>query len=422
MIQLRIAVAAGLIAAATVPAAAQVDAARVAELCAKRTPCALVAASAAGKDAQGRALTIVELNLGKKHPEEGNSFECRPYRREFWLLGGAAGKAKLLDLCNDGYGASGVGEDEIKIAANRLTHHQYGGSAWRWSEDTQYALSPLAVLSQESCSYHTLSPGFTLSRWNWQRFEGQGGLSLHQCGPKRADDDQREMGECELAKADHRYALIPQLEDGGGLAPTDAPALGTCAVTVDGSGKRGHLVFGKPSSAPAPWLKALIVGKRDLIVTVADTGFATGGKSWIHDDHVELWYGEMPNTTLCDEAKAALTQWGVRVADGALFKGRGNAKSSLRLVARSESNDGKLRLVTLRLALPADVQGISVVYSKAEHGRQVRLFATSALKFGDHTTLGMVYRIAKGGAICAVRNGRLDVTASGDVKALSRSE
>jgi hypothetical protein len=62
--------------------------AELAALCKERMPCSLVAAKPAGPDAHGRALTVIELNLGKKNPDNtsGNElFDCAPYRREFWL-------------------------------------------------------------------------------------------------------------------------------------------------------------------------------------------------------------------------------------------------------------------------------------------------------------------------------------------------
>ena len=52
---------------------------------------------------------------------------------EYWLLDGKATPKQVLQLCNDGYGSSGVGEDEVEVGPNRLVHHQYGGSSWRWS-------------------------------------------------------------------------------------------------------------------------------------------------------------------------------------------------------------------------------------------------------------------------------------------------
>jgi hypothetical protein len=91
----------------------------IATLCKDRKPCTLVKPTPAGKDAQGRALTVIELNLGPKNPDNdgGNErFNCRPYGREFWVrTAGVAEPRRVLSLCNDGYGASGVGEDEVKI-------------------------------------------------------------------------------------------------------------------------------------------------------------------------------------------------------------------------------------------------------------------------------------------------------------------
>jgi hypothetical protein len=57
---------------------------------------------------------------------------------EVWLLSdgtrGVAREKLLGEACNDGYGASGVGEDTFTFdEKGTFAHSRYGGSAWRWS-------------------------------------------------------------------------------------------------------------------------------------------------------------------------------------------------------------------------------------------------------------------------------------------------
>jgi hypothetical protein len=221
----------------------------ISEMCKGRKPCALVKATPAGADAQGRALTVVELNLGKKNPDSDSDderFQCRPYGREFWVrIAGVAEPKRILSLCNDGYGASGVGEDEITIAANRLIHSQQGGSAWRWNGAKTIQLSPLRVLSETSCSYHNVNIGYAATTWDWQRLAGAMRWYPQACkdNDKRADDDKRPDW-CDLGKATHRHALIPRLD--GALSAGTPAHLGSCASAFDESGQRGYVIFGKP--------------------------------------------------------------------------------------------------------------------------------------------------------------------------------
>jgi hypothetical protein len=405
---------------ATGPALAEtskVPRALIARLCAARKPCKLVSVEAAGRIRGGRAITVIELSLGKRHPDKAvrnPRFGCKPYRREFWLISPGV-PLRLLDLCNDGYGAAGMGEDVVEVEENSLSHEQHGGSAWRWSNSKTIQLWPLRMLAQSSCTFHTAAPGFVLKRWNWAKFSGQGALAVtSRC---RKPGPNEEQGACEFDKADGRYVLIPKIP----VKVSGAPRLGSCAATIDASGKRGFVIFGKPTGRAAPWVKALLVSDRELLVTVADRSFATGGRSWVDDDHLEIWQGKPPRTDDCAGAKTALKQWGLRIADARVFAAHGRAEA-LTVLARSRKRVGGLIVASFRLRLEFKAEGLSVVYSKAARGRQRLMFATSRLKFRDPTSLGEAYPIVGGAARCAMRDGKLDVTQSGNYHAIIQSE
>jgi hypothetical protein len=389
---------------------AHAQSADIADLCKQRTPCSLVAATPAGTDAQGRALTVVELNLGTKNPDNAGGderFDCRPYLRELWLrVAGAAEPRRLLTLCNDGYGAAGVGEDEIEVAPNRLVHTRVGGSAWRWDAKRTVQLSPLRVLEDAHCSYHNIAPGFTTTVWDWPRFSGMTRWTPKRCrGPETRDD---EMG-CVPERAARRYIPIPLLE--GALAGKPLH-LGSCAAALDESGRRGFILHGAPRAAGAE-LRALLVSPRELVVTVTDDGFAAGAASWVNDDHLELWLGHGRTGLECEGDKPAnLRQWGIGL-DGKVHAAHGNPRTPPRVLARLARKQGAREQVTLRLALPEEADGITIVYSKSANGRQARMVANSSVRRADATTLGAAWRLDPKAVACVEKDGALELQDSG---------
>lgn len=405
------AIAAGI----AVPAAGQTPPG-IAALCGDRKPCSLVSTKPAGKDSEGRALSVVELNLGVKSADNDGG-KCRPYLREFWVrVAGVVQAYKVLELCNDGYGAAGVGEDSVSIGPNRLDHTQMGGSAWRWDQARTIQLSPLKVLTETSCSYHNGATGFTTTRWDWQRLAGEKAWRPQRCDGKV--DDNAEIG-CDTPRATRRHMLVPMLTGVAELAKTGAVHLGSCAAIVDESGKRGHLVFGTARSNGAE-MRVLLLSPRDLLVTVRDDKFSGGAASWLNDDHLELWLGNDLTTLACgDNDGGAMRQWGIGIADGKINAGHGNPKDAPSIARRTARTvDGRVE-VTFHLVLPvkADTEmapGLTVVYSKSANGKQVRLSATSPVRRGDASTLGSAFRIDAKAATCSVRDGRLDLTQSGN--------
>ena len=118
----------------------------------------------------GKRLVVAEAKFGlADKPAEGPDTGCinddpdgtDEYNggHEFWLLKGDEAPRLLLKLCNDGYGAAGMGEDEVKVFPNGIQHFQAGGSNWRWESTKTIRLSPLAVTRELACSYNTVGAG-----------------------------------------------------------------------------------------------------------------------------------------------------------------------------------------------------------------------------------------------------------------------
>jgi hypothetical protein len=388
----------------------------IAAACESRKPCALARRHVAGSDDGGRALAVIELNLGTKNPDNASGdarFDCKPYRREFWLVGRGIKRSKILELCNDGYGASGVGEDKVAIGPNRLVHDQYGGSAWRWQSKQTVQLSPLREIARESCGYHTLSPGFTWGQWDWRRFGGIAKWKPHPCGEAKDDDT---MG-CEPEKAPRQSRLVPRFDAAFGKAAA-VVHLGSCAAQLEESGKDGYVVFGaQPGRAGGAVVRYLMISPRDLVVSVTDDYFEHGAASWVDDDHIEIWLGpDRTGGAGCDRARQPMAQWGIGLATGALHHGAGSDKEKPEVVLRlARAIDGR-RQVTLHIRLPWKEESghaLTIVYSKSAGGKQARLVATSPIRRTDPTTLSAIHKIADWSARCVLRNGQLDLVERG---------
>src|SRR5215475_8053469 len=147
----------GVLSVMLVSSASAVDMTRVKSLiCGTRSTCRMTTLQSAGKSDAGTPLLVAELHFGladkpKDGPEEG----CRTGNDdndggvEYWLVEGDKAPRLLLALCNDGYGAAGVGYDEVHIGPNRFTHLQDGGSNDRWENIDTISLSPQHMLHSE---------------------------------------------------------------------------------------------------------------------------------------------------------------------------------------------------------------------------------------------------------------------------------
>ena len=292
-----------------------------AQLCRGRTSCKIIKSYPAGKTQNGNQLRVIELDLGPKSAD--GTIRCRPYRREFWRVVGPAnrvGARRMLSLCNDGYGASGVGEDQITVTSNKMIHHQNGGSAWRWDVKRTVSLDPLRVLKVETCSFHNISVGFEMTFWDWRTFRGR---QIMKFKPGTGNDD---MG-CSPDQATHRFPVIPWFRKGIALAPAAAPAIGSCGLEIRGDGSRGFVVQGvKAPGGKGSRLRVLALGDRTLLITL-DTAALSIGKGWRGSDHVQVWQGGHLSIDVDLLRDTPVRMFAVRVGDGKVFLGHGTTKA-----------------------------------------------------------------------------------------------
>ncbi|HYH94707.1 hypothetical protein [Hyalangium sp.] len=352
----------------------------------------------AGCEVQGttRALKgheVVELSLGKRDPQEG--LECE--QREWWLRRPDTSVVKLLDACNDGYGAAGLGEEDVTVGENLFRHERSGGSSWRWSSKVELQLVPLKMLSELNTSFHTASPESTETRFNYGTFEGRVVREVLDCkvSPDEADGDS--------ATRTLEASVVPQVE-----LPADflkdgwkRTGLGQC------SANGGAVLLGKPQGKDDARIRAVLGQGNVLFLEVVDDKWTGPSEKWLADDHVELWlFPESPEAAdACGRngKDPGLVQWGIRIADGKVFPAYGDPKPPLPVEVVREGNRARLQV-----KLPAGLDGLTAVYSDSDEGKKQELMvATSPVQFGRAATLSSVRILAPTVATCQVKGSEL---------------
>lgn len=403
-----------LLAALAVMLASSPAFADVVAACKAQSACRVAQQTAAGQGQSGRDLTVIELVYETPPPESwAAGMECRDGYREFWVKA-AAEETLLLELCNDGYGAAGVGEDEIEIGNNRLTYTQVGGSAWRWGSTLTYQLSPLGVLREAWDGYHTLGANYETGNWDWTDYsQGEDEWWAPFC------DAQGYVPDNEGVLPDdaqvNRYLAIPMLAEASVPANMQDASLGNCSLTVSTELGSGWIVHGDAAEAAADqaWMRLLAYEPNRLAVSVRLPKVLTGGKTWLSDDHIEIWQAPLSTYgSACLDPKEPARQWAVRLSDGAVFAAHGDPAAMPKVLARHSTLDTQSGvIVTTHLELPEPIENLTVVLSRGDGKKKQRwLLASSELSFGKPWTLGHTFMIPADAASCAVNEGRLDVT------------
>jgi hypothetical protein len=390
--------------------AADVAEAQKSAMCGDRKTCVVATVHDAGNAAAG-TLGVAELHFGLADkpddaPDEGciaGDYETRDGGVEYWLLEGDAPPHLLLQLCNDGYGAAGVGEDQVTVSDNRFVHRQYGGSASRWDGTTTMRLSPLQLVNVRSCSFHTLIPG-SGSLADIDPLARIARSVAYWTDPTKAQDESDENGEeVDCPDWPEKAAFTPTPAEGliagydlpihilagdATALPANEWALGNCGFTMATDGRDGFIVFGQPAAtADAAEITALAIADNELILQVYDhtaaaAAAAAAGKSWIHSPHVELWLAPDWDRETNPPADENLRQIGIDL-DGKVYVAKGG-KDALPQVARWQAKDAAGHpVVVLRVSWAQNsypfLAGLGLVYSQASGGKQVRLVANTGI-------------------------------------------
>jgi hypothetical protein len=368
----------------------------------------------AGRDHKGQALFVAtqgedcfvpEAHEAKMDP----SRHCQTYR--YTLVASKGSELRALALLAEScipFEERGAHGGHMTGVAGKKQIFREARAASVWGEaggntTVELGLDPLRVVSLGKDNQDV--EDWT---WNWDAFEGKATWTAIDCkaqargtgpdgGPEKANPTYTIGG-----------VLIPSVS-----LPDDFIAhrwrttgLGRCAALVDG-GQRGHTVHGSVGPPGDATLRAMLTDAGEsptLFVEVSDDRFVGPGRSWVTDDHLELWVGEakLGEERACgQESTEWIAQWGIRVADGAVFAAHGGPPPLV----------GVERVVvghTARFKIPMPERRgdrLTVVYSDSDDGRrQKSLIATSELRFGDPGTLGDSHAT---NASCTVKGGEL---------------
>jgi hypothetical protein len=405
-----------------------------------KEPCEIRRDRAAGHDGAGHALRVVSVYRGvddqgeplpPSEPDAGppplgieetqrsdtispalGYSACQHF--EYWLLGqdakGALKATRLATVCNDGHGASGMGEDTLTVGDNQLTFVTSGGSNWRGSTSKELSLSPLRVRKESAYYYWSVANNHEDRQWSWDDFAGSVRWYSPTCLPDGSspEPDGPPGGN---TKGTLAYASIPAVDFEGDFAGAGwkSTALDRCALRLDAAGKSGFVTFGKPGAASDASMKVVASKKDELFVEVEDDKWVGPSASWVKDDHLELWLAkELPgyfNQCLGKDLSTP-QQWGIRIADGKVFAGAGKPDEKAIGVEKVALPSGAVRL---KITLPKGMAAITLVYSDSDDGKkQERLMATSALSHGKVETLGALREIEATRAVCRDEGGKLE--------------
>lgn len=412
---LAIAMIAALFSCAAV-AAVSIPADQKSAICGKRATCAVTALHKAG------AQFVAEIHFGLKDkpddaPDDGCIADINSQKKdggtEYWLLG--AKPLKLLALCNDGYGAAGVGEDDVSFASNRMTAIQSGGSAWRWSNTTVYSLVPFRALSTDGCSYNDLGSD-TGTQTVTDEVKFRAWIIAKNPGAHWGDNDS-------MACLDTKPAMFANpkpypVAKGVMALPVVSPAdnvmftvpngttLGTCSSMLSTDGKSGFVTFGTPAAngAAEAHLVAYRAGQA-IIAQIYDPAPSkpAPGKSWIGGSHLEIWAGGLDPTGALK--RSDLSQVAVDL-DGTVHA---VGKAPAPQVTHWQAKDDQGRPVTVLQMVWPDTASFNigaVSYSQSDNGKQARLVANTPMEHGVPVYVPLAVTMQ---SKCAVRNGRLDV-------------
>lgn len=350
----------------------------------------------AGHSAGGATLIVAEIRLGLADKSQDASPDgCRTEDGqndggvEYWLIEGEKPR-QLLKLCNDGYGASGIGEDSVEISDNRFTHTQSGGSNDRWVDSRTVQLSPPRTISFSNSGYRATDPD--------SHRESQTDVATM---TTRATASEKNI---DL----HGFGLpMPSMEKGIAVGTP----LSDCAMRVGPEKLEDFLTFGKIDLQRKPELRLLVLSKSELLIQIYDPKPAPPGNSWVASDHIEIWttryFEDADLNPRPDPAK--VMQIGITL-DGQVYPGIGQpALPQVASVAVTDESGRKATLLDVHWLAEKDILdlGVVVVYSQAENGHQVRLFATAPIQRNRPTYFPNVVEMP---VECGLREGRRKVT------------
>jgi len=368
-------------------------------------PCTLTDLQPAG-DSENR-LQVAEIaflenadpNGGWKNPNYEGAEQCNAWALFVVDTSQAAAPKEVARFCNDGYGASGVGEDAWEVNHGRLSISTNGGSNWRWASSKTMDLVTLTITQEGSNSFFGTNPNalHDQSR-DYEKLSVMDTRSAWPCGT------QEETVEEFRSLSIPRVVLPAGFCDGG----WKTTSLGECSTQLDATGDAGFVIHGEKSTASDTTMKVVASGKAIYVEVMDDQLVASASGNWIHGDHLELWVSpEGPPTMQVDcldlKAKVKSWQWGIDALTGTIHEAHG--KPAVKLMAEYVPIEGGVRF---KITLPADANAVTVIYSDSDDGKtQERLVATSDFKFAKVPSMGTLVDIDPSRLECTVAGAHL---------------
>jgi hypothetical protein len=336
--------------------------------------CRVVARTAAGTDERGAALFVIETSRGSQSIETGAptddpdepSCELHEYHLER-----AGTFERVLSICNDGYGAAGVGEDTVTVEANRLVHEQSGGSAWRWATHSEEQLAPRRLLATSASGYWNLGPNTEDRHFDVAAFRGRVSWYSPACGSEEAESG--EMDDVP-AGAMRAYLLLPIVELDPGFDPATT-RVAACGTRIDATEASSFLLSGTRGEADDAWLEIVATRGHEVIVLVHDDLFVAGG------DRLTVHVGPSAPSYMehCVEPTNDHVSVVFDASSGAVLEGDATAIGA----RMGHAVEGR----SVRFSMP-EGGAVTVTYTDADALGVERTFATSELRDGDTHSLG----------------------------------
>ena len=358
--------------------------------------CRIVARTPAGTDASGADLFVVEVSRGWRSLEteapttDPDEPSCE--LRQWWLERSGSFEI-VLSVCNNGYGASGVGEDSVTIANNRLVHDQSGGSAWRWATLREHQLVPTRLLTTSVSGYFCLGTNTEERYFDFTHFRGRVRWYSPPCGSAEAESG--EMGDAPEGPT-RSHALLPTVELDPRFDPASNP-VEACGTRIDATEATSFLLSGARGDADDAWLEIIATPAREVLVLVHDDSFVAGDRLTVRVGSSTPSYMEH-----CIEPTNDHASYVFDVAAGTVIEG----DASVIAAGVGRAPGGHF----VRFTMPESPLGggLTIAYTDADERGVERTFATSDFREGDSFSLGSAPSPVEGPrASCAIRGNAL---------------
>ncbi len=310
-------------------------------LCTERQPCSVAHLHDAGMDAEGRHLFVADVLLSAvDHPRARDRAaalggDCARVSWEAVIVRGGEIESTwpLVQACNDGYGARGMGEDVVEVGPNVFVHDRVGGSSWIWSEHVELQLSPFRVVGQGSHGEWLNGSNLSDLRYQPQDFDFRGMWFSPDCG-------EVPLHPLEDGHGEFSWQSVPwvSVDEEWTFAQWRSIPLGECGAPMDGLPVR-----------------ALVTSQRDLFVEFAPN---VRGALGVH------MAGERPSYQQhCVQPGdfSPVQRWAFSAPLGNVLEVKGQAYQETPKVVVGDMVDGER--VRWKLALPLGVGTLSLAWT-----------------------------------------------------------